>query len=583
MQKTPNLTILLPHKICYCLITYEAFSNPVLNPMHRDMLFSFLLHEICANSIYKSVNNLLLSMRNCAVPGETIELISSRIQNIKSIDDIFVLFNNNLKEIRSDTVKMPENRHLEQGGILDTFIRKCALEFNKMLFEELCQSFEMFKEFSNGKIEESHPSVKIIDEQIAYNSLFKGTKNNLTNNNLATKPANHFLNYIEHCSFHEPNEAIDSLHNYFHSFLMPANQKKSNEKPIIQPKMHYASLNLSSIHCRFGQLDEALLNIAETIKIAQSKNDREAIIYSTLWLSCILGEIGLVDLQKTLLQHMLMESHEQKLNYLFVLGAQNLASLEHTFRPYSNFESLSEKFTARLALAENAEPVWEKILSMATQKINTLKMEANLSIQKDINFMRPLCHLIKAFNYSTHGIDGLFSSVNKIQYGVYNANLMSNENLQNIGESQLYSYLFLSALQKSEESMKSAFELMHQLLKKQNGSKVLSDDWFSALLLLHKFELNRNNIGKCKKYENLLIEFAFNFKKSSHLAAAWESKNNRLLHENRIKEALVSIQKLIKFSAKHGLLQRTARDYLQIVQLYIVFFIGNYTIFLLEF
>ena len=543
---------LSPQRIAYCVILYEAFSNPLLSIVNRDLLFSYLLSQISNCNIHKSLSSLIKSAHSFGISSDILELLKSRIMNVKTIDDIFLLFNSNLKEIRGDGSKINESRHLELGGILDTFVRRSQLEFGKMLFEELHSTFEVFKDFCKEGIPEGHPVSLALDERKAINTLFKSPLNMEENtkyskgNNLAQ----HFLKYIDESLMQHPNSAIDSLHNCFHSISSLV--AKTGERP----KMHYASLNLSSVHYRFGQFDEALLNIAETIKLSQSKNDKEAITYSMLWLSCILGELGLVDLQKTLLQHILMESHEQKLNYIFVLAADNFVALEHTNRPIFNNERTSSKLIARLGLSEYDEPIWEKILWMASQKLNILQSETGG--YPPLDYFPPLATILKTFNYSIHGIDCLFSSIERIQYSIYNTHK----------EESLNSYMLLMALKKSEISMKDAFVCMREAIK---GS-METNNWFSVLSLIHKFELNRNNLGKCRKIESFLFDFSFNYRKTSQLCYAWELRNDRLIRQGCLYEALISIRKLMKFSSNNGLLYRAIHDYLSIVQVFIVLF-----------
>ena len=89
-------------------------------------------------------------------------------------------------------------------------------------------------------------------------------------------------------------------------------------------------------------------------------------------------------------------------------------------------------------------------------------------------------------------------------------------------------------------------------------------------MTVHHFELSRNCISRCRIIENLLFDYAFFYRKSSHLCCAWERRNERLIKCGQVREAFASINKLIKYSEKHGLVYRTVHDYLSIVQLYIV-------------
>ena len=129
-------------------------------------------------------------------------------------------------------------------------------------------------------------------------------------------------------------------------------------------------------------------------------------------------------MQKTMLQHILLESHEQRQSYLFTLAAFNYAALEHNYRPTHSSDNIPAKFYTRLSLPEYDSPLWEKVLGMACQKINGLRMDAN-QLQMSPAYMRPLCMLVKAFNYSIHGVDSMFSPSVRVLYSLYKPELIN--------------------------------------------------------------------------------------------------------------------------------------------------------------
>lgn len=67
---------------------------------------------------------------------------------------------------------MNENKHLEAGGILDCFTRRCIIIFSRMLFEELTETFNLFDAFRIGEIPSEHPINAFLDEQTATNTVF---------------------------------------------------------------------------------------------------------------------------------------------------------------------------------------------------------------------------------------------------------------------------------------------------------------------------------------------------------------------------------------------------------------------------
>ena len=178
------------------------------------------------------------------------------------------------------------------------------------------------------------------------------------------------------------------------------------------------------------------VDIAETIKIAQSKNDKEAIIYSMLWLCLMLGDLGFVDMQKTMLQHILLEAQEQRLHHLFIIAACNYAGLEHAFRPTHVSDIVPHKFASKLSLAEFDLPVWDRVLTLACQKANQLRFDP-LYASVSSAYIRPLSMLIKAFNYSLHGIDSHFPAAVRVALALHKSEL---------GNPSLRQYLLLAAL-----------------------------------------------------------------------------------------------------------------------------------------
>ena len=96
------------------------------------------------------------------------------------------------------------------------------------------------------------------------------------------------------------------------------------------------------------------------------------------------------------------------------------------------------------------------------------------------------------------------------------------------------------------------------------------DDWFSVLRVVHQLALRRSDVGRCRTIEGWLLDHALHYRDASRLCSAWERKNERLLRQGQVREAYLSVNKLIKYSEKHGLVNRTVHDYLTIVQLYIV-------------
>lgn len=116
---------------------------------------------------------------------------------------------------------------------------------------------------------------------------------------------------------------------------------------------------------------------------------------------------------------------------------------------------------------------------------------------------------------------------------------------------------------------------MRLLLKGSGDSDLIeakSEDWLCTLRIVHQVALNRNDIHRCRIIENWLLDYSLQYRKATHLCSFWERKNERLVKQGLTREAFISINKLIKYSEKHGLIYRTVHDYILLVQLLIVCF-----------
>lgn len=68
---------------------------------------------------------------------------------------------------------MQDSKHLDQGGILDCFVRRCAITFSRMLFEDLADTFSLFSAFRSDQIPPEHPINTQLDEMAATGAVFR--------------------------------------------------------------------------------------------------------------------------------------------------------------------------------------------------------------------------------------------------------------------------------------------------------------------------------------------------------------------------------------------------------------------------
>ena len=128
------------------------------------------------------------------------------------------------------------------------------------MFEELIEAFNLLIAFKTEESQSSIQARQTMEESTAQSQLFayeNAAKKPEIMENPQT-PTGNYIKYMKECMHQHPLNAIESLHKYFHT--IPSQVKKSQEKTIQPPKMHYASLNLACLHFRVGRFDEALLS-----------------------------------------------------------------------------------------------------------------------------------------------------------------------------------------------------------------------------------------------------------------------------------------------------------------------------------
>ena len=127
-----------PLNVCHCIVLGLLYGEHSLTTNLRNELSQYLIREIGTYSTAtpKSYTDICKDMMSMGM----IEIFKESIDSIASLDDIFVLFNNKLKGIRS-----PEQS--TDGSVFDIYLRKNLLSFSKLDFTGLTK---FYSEFVNG-------------------------------------------------------------------------------------------------------------------------------------------------------------------------------------------------------------------------------------------------------------------------------------------------------------------------------------------------------------------------------------------------------------------------------------------------
>jgi hypothetical protein len=75
--------------------------------------------------------------------------IEKMYESVESLNDLYAFLNIEIKELKSKNENGVSS--LENGGVIDSFIRKCLFAFYKMSFEETSKLFSNFKSYVRGE------------------------------------------------------------------------------------------------------------------------------------------------------------------------------------------------------------------------------------------------------------------------------------------------------------------------------------------------------------------------------------------------------------------------------------------------
>ncbi|XP_077570870.1 anaphase-promoting complex subunit 5 isoform X2 [Stigmatopora nigra] len=94
----------------------------------------------------------------------------------------------------------------------------------------------------------------------------------------------HYLNYLNSIRVQDIFLSTHSLLHYFDRLILCGSEGKSNGEEGLARNLRYATLNLASLHCRFGHYQQAALVLQEAIRIAQESNDHVCLQHCLSWL-----------------------------------------------------------------------------------------------------------------------------------------------------------------------------------------------------------------------------------------------------------------------------------------------------------
>lgn len=435
IAKKQSLEAITPHRICIGILV-RAFC---------DFRQSNEYHKFDSQSTTKVFCALFLElMQNADLTlNNFINIITSMVRNNNQVNSVLTRFKNTIADINKcgtqallDNIDAISNLicHKEKdsdqigtvvivhkSSVIGFYCRRLVVTFEKLSFPEITTFLVAFLNYSKDLINED--SLKIenttllqTQKQILFtkdedlwtrrqSELFIATQYALLlyDEQNAMEPkklheflecmlkANpdlaeaHFLNYLNYMRFKEYCGAIESIYNSFDKSA--ANEKNGpDEKP---RTYRYAALNLALLHFQFGQEEEALEALNESIRLAQEANDTICLQHALTWLHTIDSSS----------KHRMVETCASKgqdfnKSYLKALGIQSfcLYASVHSGSPREIFETLSKADSHPTATSTCNQP----------QPTNSLSLTNTNNIQSANH-----AHALNVALYTYYGRPGL--------------------------------------------------------------------------------------------------------------------------------------------------------------------------------
>jgi hypothetical protein len=296
-QNIKNLN-LSPYKYSLCCIVNRLIKSQELNfqidiLQVLDYIKPLLLEFSCELSydIFKIRLNEYISNGHLSNKEKITEIIGQLLEEgvsrITSINELYIFFNYEIRELKTKCES--NNYSLENGGIIDNFIRKCLFAFYKLSFEDLSKLFKNIQSYFRGE-ELSNLQITNKESEILFEAQLKESSKFLTKENeeLNNKILSNFK--FKH-KFYFLKNTPDSLSN-IHKFFDYNMRSFYNDVSFSESKIHYSLFNIVEYYFINSFYDQAVQVLFECIKLNQSNLDHEGLLKCFLWLQKIYRNIG---------------------------------------------------------------------------------------------------------------------------------------------------------------------------------------------------------------------------------------------------------------------------------------------------
>ena len=181
-------------KLFFAEILYH-FINRNTDISSKSLLISEIKNTI--SSKIGEINKNLVKKEEFLIKT-LITLLNENLKNIKTLNDLFSFFKQNLSFIKE--ISLPENfningeeeieknipvSNIDGVGIADIYIKKCLLSFKRLSFPKLIKLYEDIIKFANDKILINHgENLSIKEKENYFSELFNKNANSFFNSNI---------------------------------------------------------------------------------------------------------------------------------------------------------------------------------------------------------------------------------------------------------------------------------------------------------------------------------------------------------------------------------------------------------------
>ena len=391
-------------KLFYAEILYH-FINRNTDINSKSLLISEIKNEI--SSKISEINKNLVHKEQ-TLTNNLITFLNENLANIKTLNDLFSFFKQNLSFLKEIT--LPENYNIngeeeieknipiyniEGVGIIDIYIKKCLLSFKRLSFPKLIKLYEDIIKFTNDKILANNiENLSIKEREYHFSEIFNNNTDSFFNSEVffgeSEKNEENFEKFseLENSSVNDDssddgdgdgnvddprdfygqgskdgdytkklNHRLFLMHKFYDYHLKYLYNDNSTTN---QTKLHYCLLYLTNLYYDCGYYEHALQILFECVKLSQSNCDHEALLKCFLWLSIIYIQKGNYNLASQCLKTCLIKSFQNNYQLLYLISSIELSNLNFIFGASVGIKSENQNFGINSINYNNLE---EKIIS----------------------------------------------------------------------------------------------------------------------------------------------------------------------------------------------------------------------------